>query len=80
LHYFLPKYGPFDSISEINAPRLTDLKQKQHRPHVNLNLGRHPKASLDDEISVQCSWRNRGNPKSKLANLHPSQQQNGSNG
>lgn len=56
----LPKYGPFDSATEMNALRLTELKQQLHCTYMKLNLGRHPKASLDNQISVRRSSRHRG--------------------
>ena len=51
-HQRLPKYSPFDSAREINALRSTGIKQLLHCPHVKLNLRRHPKASLHNQISA----------------------------
>lgn len=59
----LPKYGPFDSASEMNALRLTELKQQLNCPYMKLNLRRPPKASLDNQISVQRSLRHRAKSK-----------------
>ncbi len=59
----LPKYGPFDSASEMNAIGLTELKQQLHCPYMKLNPRRHPKASLDNQISVRRSSRHWGKSK-----------------
>ena len=60
---YLPKYGPFDSASEMNVLRLTELKQQLHCPYMKLNLRRHPEASLKNQISVRRSSRHQGKPK-----------------
>lgn len=47
LGFALPEYRAPNSAADMDALLLTDVKELPHSPHMKLDLGRHPKASLE---------------------------------